>query len=80
MKEKKIRKVVYEAVDGQQFDTKEEAKEHEIELFKDAFSLKELATMLKEECKNITKCECCPFYDNKNFCCRIAINPSQWTL
>lgn len=80
MKEKQVTKVVYETVDGQQFDTKEEAKEHETKLFKDTFSLKELATMLKEECRNSTKCVYCPFFDNKNCCCLLAPTPDGWVF
>lgn len=80
MKEKQVTKVVYETVDGQQFDTKEEAKEHETKLFKDIFSLKELATMLKEECQNSTKCGYCPFFDNKNCRCLLASTPDDWVF
>jgi hypothetical protein len=80
MKEKQVTKIVYETVDGQQFDTKEEAKEHETKLFKDTFSLKELATMLKEYCIGRATCSCCPFYDEKDVCGLITSTPDDWIL
>lgn len=80
MKEKKITKVVFETVDGQQFDTEEEAKEHEKNLFKDIFSLEGIAVILKEECQKRLNCANCPFYDNENFCCHLAKAPDRWIL
>lgn len=80
MKEKQITKVVYETVDGQQFDTKEEAKEHETELFKDTFSLKELAIMLAESCNERSTCAGCPFYEGRDVCCLNISTPDDWIL
>lgn len=77
MKEKQITKVVYETVDGQQFDIEKEAKEHEKELFEDTFSLKDIATILKEECKNRATCVGCSFYKGGSRCA-LDMSPQYW--
>ena len=78
MKEKQVTKVVYETVDGQQFDIEEEAKEHEKNLFIDIFSLEGIALMIKESCIERGKCMCCPFYDSRGFCGLVTTTPEKW--
>lgn len=77
MKEKQITKIVFETLDGQQFDTEKEAKEHEKELFEDTFSLKDVATILKEDCKSRATCMGCCFYKGDSQCALVA-TPQNW--
>lgn len=80
MKEKQITKIVYETIDSQQFNTKEEAKEHENKLFLATFSSKEIATMLKESCIGRSTCVGCPFYEGRDVCSLIVSTPDSWVF
>lgn len=77
MKEKQITKTIFETLDGQQFDEKNNAKQHEINLVINNFSEKEIALMLKQICEGRRTCVGCPFYEGHDNC---ALNgtPDSW--
>jgi hypothetical protein len=69
-----IEKTVYIAVDGKQFETKEQCLRHEqrLEIFKSA-------TALKNFCKTsrcTSHCESCPFFSCEDGKCFFRDNPS----
>lgn len=77
---REITKIVYETIDSQQFNTKEEAKKHETELFLATFSSKEIAAMLKKMCNKKSTCANCPFYDGVSICVLKTTTPNLWAL
>lgn len=83
MKVKEIKKTVYEAIDGQQFDTESEAKEHEIEIFASSIPIETVATTLKKYCENKKNCEACPFEDKDFYECECKLKrefPVNWDI
>ena len=80
MRVKEIKKTVYETIDGQQFDEKNDAKQHEINLVINNFSEKEIALMLKQICEERHTCTDCPFYAGRNVCSLMTSTPDSWVF
>jgi len=77
MKTKQV--TIFETLDGKQFDKKDDAKQHEIDLVINNFSEKEIALMLKNMCKERAGCVGCPFH-RENDKCAITYTPDAWIL
>lgn len=78
MKEKQVTKTIFETLDGKQFDKKDDAKQHETNLFLNNFSQKEIAIMLREICKERVGCAGCPFYEGRDVCVLVTTTPDEW--
>ena len=83
MKEIKVTKTMYEAIDGRYFETQAEAKDHEmkLELHKDIISC---AMRIREMCdKYVNEYEecssSCPFKKEYD-CCLLDNYPCDWKL
>lgn len=81
MKVKEIKKIVYETVDGQQFDIESEAKEHEVEIFSNCITIEAAAAILKKYCENRENCDNCPFEHKTSYYCILKRDaPEGWNI
>ena len=88
MREIEVTKTMYETIDGQLFETKEKADEHELILkcHKAAISFAERIQKMCEEYAHYNdndNDECdpkCPFKSVVNGCCKLDDYPCNWCL